>query len=168
MRNVRLVLLLILSGLALLGSAFAATASADPAYPPATNCTVSSSDRSVTPGSSIAITGSGFAANTTVALTLQSGESLGSVHTDAQGSFTTSVTIPSGAAAHDRIVANAASTTCSFDPNEVVVPPAPQNQTPSTPTALTGFAAVTASVIAVALLGGGVLFVVLGRRRRAD
>jgi hypothetical protein len=35
----------------------------------------------------------------------------------------------------------------------------------SSGTAYTGFAAVTATVVAVALLGGGVLFVVAGRRR---
>jgi hypothetical protein len=164
MRINRLVLLLLASGLALLGLSLGATASADPAYPPSTGCTVSTSDRSVAAGDTVTVSGSGFPASTSVGLTMQSGQSLGSVNTDSHGGFSTQVTIPANAAPHDRIVAMSSSTTCSFDPN-TATPPAPP-QTPGSQTATTGFAAITATVIAVALLAGGVLFVALGRRRR--
>ncbi len=165
MRSNRLVLLLIVSGLALLGLSFGASASADPtAYPPSTGCTVSTSNRSVSAGGSLTVTGSGFPAGTSVRLTLQSGQALGTVHTDSQGSFSTRVTIPSGVSQHDRIVAVASSTTCSFDWT-TATPPAPP-QTPGSQTAYTGFAAITATIVAFTLLAGGVLFVVIGRRRR--
>ena len=165
MRNHRYVLLLIISGLAVLGMSFGAGASANPAYPPSTSCTVSTSDHSVSPGDSLTVTGSGFPANTSVALTMQSGQALDTVRTDGQGSFTTHVTIPAGAPEHDRIVAASSSTTCSFNPN-ATTPITPPQQQSSSPTAITGFAAITASAVALALLAGGVLFVVLGRRRR--
>lgn len=166
MRIHRVVLLLVLSALAALGLSFGANASADPsAYPPSTGCTVSTSDQSVAPGAGVTITGSGFPASSSVQLTMQSGAAVGTVQTDSQGSFSTHVTIPASATSNDRVVAAAGSTTCSFGLNAAShgTPP----QTPNGSTAYTGFAAVTASVIALALLAGGVLFVVIGRRRRA-
>jgi hypothetical protein len=166
MRINRLVLLLIVGGLALVGLSFAANASADPsAYPPSTGCSVSTSNRSVSPGDSLTVTGSGFPAGTSVRLTLESGQALGTVHTDSQGSFSTRLTIPVGVSQHDRVVAASSSTTCSFDWT-TSTPPAPA-QTSASQTAYTGFAAITATVIAFALVAGGVLFVVVGRRRRA-
>jgi hypothetical protein len=147
-------------------------ANADP-YPPATSCAVSSSNHSVQGGDSLTVTGSGFPASSTVQLSVHSSTpiGLGSVHTDSHGSFTDKVKIPSSiTGTGHRIVASAASTSCSFDPFatsgvDAVSTSRGSNSTASGGTASTGFAAVTATVIALVLLGGGLLFVVIGRRR---
>jgi len=147
-----------------------ASASADP-YPPNSGCAISTSDTTVQGGSTLTIAGSGFPVNSTVHLAVHSAApvGLGSVRTDAQGSFADTVTIPSSITGGDhRIVASSGSTTCSFDPfatNTAKTVNISQN-TANNGTAYTGFAAVTATVIALALLGGGLLFLVLGRRRR--
>lgn len=157
--------------IALLGLSFAmslgSTAAADPGYPPNDTCTVSTSVNTVQPGQSLTLTGSGFPGGKSVALSLSSGGSLGTATANSDGSFTTTVDIPFTAKPDSLIVADSGSVTCSLDvigPNGKHVhhttPP------PGQPTAFTGFAAVTATVIALALLGGGLLFVVVGRRRK--
>ncbi|MGH3494920.1 MAG: hypothetical protein ACRDQ1_17025 [Sciscionella sp.] len=145
-------------------------ASAGP-YPPGSGCAISTSDQSVQPGDTITVNGSGFPANTSVALTVHSTPmSLGSIHTDANGSFSDTVTIPSSlVGSNHKIVAASASTTCSFDPFGTQQVAAAQSSKATSGVgglATTGFAALTASVIAVALLAGGGLLLLLGRRRR--
>lgn len=169
-------------GLALLTSALLAAlallaltsghsrAAADP-YPPTNSCAISTLNHSVQPGDTINLNGSGFAANSTVTLTLHSTPmSLGTVHTDGTGAFTDSVTIPSSLTGTSHtIVASSPSVTCSMGLSATKGVDAVSTSKPTSGTdalATTGFAAMTASVIAVALLAGGALLLVLGRRRR--
>lgn len=146
----------------------AGTASANP-YPPTSGCTVSVSDQSVTAGQTTTVTGSGFAANHSVGLTV-GGASLGSATTDGNGSFSTTVTMPSSlAAGRHQIVAHAASQTCSFTlASTAGVDSVQVTRNDGGSTAFTGVAVLTWSVVAVALLASGLLFVVIGRRRREN
>jgi hypothetical protein len=144
-----------------------AVASAEP-YPPSAGCTLSSSNTGVTGGEQLTVTGSGFPAGASVALSISSsGASLGTVTTNSSGTFTDTVTVPASATSTDRIVAASSSTTCSFDPFGSGAT-ASGSSSASSSTANTGFRTLTASLIAVALLGGGVLLVLLGRRRRQN
>jgi hypothetical protein len=144
-------------------------ASADP-YPPTSSCAISTLNQSVQPGDTINITGSGFPANSTVTLTVHSvAITLGTVHTDGTGAFTDTVTIPSSlTGTNHKIVATSASVTCSMNPfgSKGVDAVATKPKSGIDALATTGFAAMTASVIAVALLAGGGLLLLLGRRRR--
>jgi len=142
-------------------------AAADP-YPPTAGCSVSTSDTTVQPGDTLSVTGSGFPVDSTVQLAVHSAApvGLGSVHTDTHGSFTDTVTIPSSITGTDhRIVASSGSTTCSFDPFANVHTVNASHDNASGRTAYTGFGAVSAIVIAVVLLGGGLVLLMLGRRR---
>jgi 5'-nucleotidase len=149
------------------------SASADP-YPPSQSCSLSSSDVDVHGGETLTVTGSGFPASTSVHLTIHSSPlvDLGSVTSDGNGSFVDSVTIPASInGSGHRIVADAANTSCSFDPfGSAGVAGVSTHRTVrngSGALASTGFATLSASVIAVALLGGGLTLVLLGRRRRS-
>jgi hypothetical protein len=159
---------ILLSSLALAALGPARGAAAAAPYPPTNTCTVSTSDTTVQAGQTINITGSGFTALSTVDLTVDS-TSLGSVRTDVHGSFIDTVTIPSTVrpGAHS-VVADSGSLTCSFSltaPHGVS--PISVHRSHEPPLASTGFATLTASVVAVVLLVGGGLLVVLGRRRRS-
>lgn len=150
-------------------------ASAAP-YPPSQGCVVSISDGTVGPGGSVNLVGSGFPANESVGLSIYSTTtSIGSVRTDADGNFATTVDIPSSIGPGEHAIeASSASTTCSFgfgtDPVTVNRPPGDNgtnNGAASTgATASTGFEAITASIIAGILLVGGGVLLLLGRRRR--
>lgn len=142
------------------------SASADP-YPPSSGCSISVSDTTVTAGETVSVTGSGFPANTTVTLTLHSTPAaLGTVRTDANGSFRDSVTIPASASAGDHtIVASSGSVTCQFDPVKTSTGTSTTTSANGGTPASTGFAAITATGIALALLAGGLAFVLVGRRR---
>lgn len=145
-------------------------AKADPAYPPSAGCQLSTTSTSATPGGSIPLTGSGFPANATVTLTLHSAPtSLGSVATDGNGSFSTTVTIPSSVAPGTHtITAASGSVTCSLGTFGLGGQSAHRSSGGSSGvTASTGFAAITATAIALMLLGGGAVFVLVGRRRRS-
>lgn len=158
---------ILLSSLALAVFGPAGGASAAP-YPPTNTCTVSTSDTTVQAGQTINITGSGFTALSTVDLTVDS-TSLGSVRTDVHGSFIDTVTIPSTVSpgAHS-VVADSGSLTCSFSlKSPHGVSPVSVHRSHEPPLASTGFATLTASVVAVVLLVGGGLLIVLGRRRRS-
>lgn len=179
--GVALTLLMAVFGL-IAATSLASSASASP-YPPTSGCTISSSDHAVHGGDTVSITGSGFPANSTVQLAVHSSPdiSLGSVKTDAHGSFTDTVTIPNSITGTDHsIVASSASTTCSFSPfassGVAGVQASRDGQAPTlgvagvhaSRPANTGFDAAIASVIALALLGGGLTFVLIGRKRRAQ
>lgn len=143
-------------------------------YPPSEGCTVSVSNGTVQPGQSVNLVGSGFPADQDVALSVSSkSASLGSVRTDSEGNFATTVDIPFNIGTGDHTInAASASTTCSFgfgtEPAEDNRPPADtpvRHASDSGPTANTGFQTLTASIIAgILLIGGGVLLL-LGRRR---
>lgn len=171
----------VILGLLALVAAFSwrGTASAEGSYPPALACTVSTGGP-VTPGSTPTIVGSGFAPNEAVTLSLQPGGlGLGSLVTTATGTFSQQVTIPANLTGSHTIQAAAASSTCSFGPisggsgvdGVSAGSPGPTSGiagvSASRGLASTGFATITASAIGLALLGGGALFLFVGRRRKA-
>lgn len=175
--SVALALLLTVFGLIAVMS-LRSSASADP-YPPSSGCSVSSPS-AVVAGANFTLVGSGFPANSTVQLTMHSDNvSLGSVRTDGNGSFADSVQLPASlSGTGHEIVASSGSTTCSLSANatagvegaRAAAPGAtdPPTASQNNGTANTGFAAITATVIALVLLGGGLVFVAVGRRRRAQ
>lgn len=174
-RSLALLTAALLATLALLAlSSVNEHASASP-YPPTTPCTVSTSDKTVNPGDTIQVNGSGFPANTLIQLSLHSTPvPLNSVHSDANGAFTDTITIPSSVTGTNHVItASSPSTTCMFDPfspnsQKGVDAVATTHQAATKGVdglASTGFATLTASVIAVALLAGGGLLILLGRRR---
>ena len=159
-----LIIALLVVGAFVLPSGASATPSASPSpYPPSPGCAVSTSDSGVAPGATLHIIGSGFAAGATVQLSF-GGASLGTVRTDANGSFTTAVTIPASVSANQRIVASAASTTCSFDPFGTSGEIAQRDTGGSTGS--TGVRVATFVGIAVVLLGSGLTLLLVARRRR--
>jgi hypothetical protein len=157
---------LILVGIATL----AAPASAGPGYPPSRGCTISIGDLTVTSGGHVTVIGSGFRPAQRVVLTIHSPQPtyLDTVTTDASGAFRAAEQVPStlSPGAH-HFVAESPSATCSLDPTiGQVTPPTPTVHA-SGGLAFTGFAAVGTAVVGALLLAGGVLFVLVGRRRRA-
>jgi hypothetical protein len=147
---------------------WSSSASADP-YPPSQQCSVSSPTTNVAAGTTMTVVGSGFKAAQHVALSLQAGNvALGSVTTNGGGSFTTSVTIPASfSGTSHTIQASAPNDTCSLplSSHGTDAVSATRGVDAKSTLASTGFAAITASAIGLALLTGGLLFVVVGRRR---
>lgn len=175
LRRVVVAAVLACLGLAVAAFVAPAAASADP-YPPTGGCSLSSNQQ-ISGGGSITIIGSGFPDNGTVHLGVHSGNvSLGTVRAGADGSFTDTVTIPTSVTGtHHQVVASSGGVTCSFSPfagANANVGGASVHQgvdsihAGTSGTASTGFHTLTASLLAVVLLGGGLLFVLLGRRRR--
>jgi hypothetical protein len=167
-RTVSAVIMLAVIAGALL--AVPAIANAAP-YPPTGGCSLSTGDSTVAPGERVTITGSGFPALATVQLSVESsGSALGSVTTDADGSFTSAVTVPSNVSGAERIVASSRGTSCLFGLSGPAGAPASGSSDGSanSATATTGVAAISATLAALALLGGGLAFLVLGRRRRSS
>lgn len=155
------------------------SATASPtSYPPSNPCVVSISG-AVTAGTTTTVTGSDFAPNEHVTLTLHpGGETLASVTTSSTGTFSKLVAIPAGITRAHTIQADAASLSCSLDftPASGVEGLSAANKGPTsgidgvTATrglASTGFATLTASAIGLALLAGGAMFLIVGRRRKA-
>lgn len=150
-------------GVSLLAS-WHSSAGADP-YPPSSGCVVTMSGSS---GSGSTASGSGFASGSTVGLSI-GGTSVGRVQAGRDGSFSQPVAVPAGSA--DPLVATSAGTSCSVgllagDPASTQRGTGTVSAQSVRATAYTGFQAITATVIALALVGGGLLLVTLGRRRR--
>jgi hypothetical protein len=172
-RGFVLLIAALLAALGLLALTASHNRAAASPYPPTTSCAISTLNQTVVAGDTINLNGSGFPADTTVALTLHSvTTSLGTVRTDANGGFTTTVTIPASlVGTNHTIEASTASVTCAFDPfgTKGVDAASSHHATRGTDAlATTGFQTLTASVIAVALLAGGGLLLLLGRRRRQN
>lgn len=166
-------------GALLLAMSWQSSASADPAYPPTNSCSFSSADgSSFTPGEQVTLLGSGYGSNEQVQLSIHSqNESLGTVTTDANGGFQTTVTIPAdlGSGSHV-LTASSPSASCSFDPTvgtsshntkHLGVAGVSTSKPNSSGLASTGFQTATAVTLGVVILGGGVLLMVVGRRRKA-
>ena len=164
-----------LAAIAVMALMLMTTAFAGPAraagYPPTPSCTVSiSQDLTVHPGEHVTVSGSGFAPHQTVVMTINSAKPvpLDVVTTNGSGAFRTPETIPSSvtSGAH-RIVAQAASTSCSLDLTVAAAPApvAPANGS-SSGLASTGFPVIATVGGAAILLIGGALFLLLGRGRR--
>lgn len=150
---------------------FAGSASASP-YPPTTGCTVSTTTADAGPGDSVTFVGSGFAANQTVALSVPSlSAALGTVTTTSKGSFSGSFTWPASVnGASAQVQASAPSATCSFTlvNHHTGTSGSGGHRTTAGGSGLshTGFQALTATVIAVGLIGAGAMFLGLSRRKR--
>jgi hypothetical protein len=128
-------------------------------YPPqAGTCGVSGS---VSPGEQFTVTGEGFQPGSTLTFTLQPGAiDLGSTQADANGEFQTVLTAPANLAAGDYTLRIAGTGVVCVTGVDVVVAGG-----------VTAFTGSTLNVpvwmaLVAALLAGGLLFVVLGGRRR--
>lgn len=133
--------------------------------------TLSVSTTSPCEGESLTVTGTDFVPGSTVQLTLQSTPtSLGSVVVNANGGFTTTVTLPAGVTGTHEIVAagpptrtnpNRASATITIRlcPVSAAKPPAPA--------AFTGVDIFGMVALVVVLLGIGGAFLYIGRRRKS-
>ncbi len=154
---------------ALLLLAWPSRAGADAAYPPSTRdgCTVSTSTVDAGPGDTITLVGSGFPADTVVALSIPSASAaLGSVTTAADGTFSGRFTWPASVNGASAVVqAMTASKICSFTITNADESTNADSSDGSGGLSSTGFATLTATTIAIALIGAGAIFLGLARRR---
>ena len=171
-----LIPLLLLVGL-VVAMSWRSAAHADPSpYPPTPACTLSSTGAIHVQGKSVGIEGSGFPANKVVQLSLQPPyQSLGTITTNADGAFKTTLQLPVAiASTGQHIVADTGSTSCQFDPflgvdNITVHRTVPTHGVDGVTvhrTAETGFQTLTATGVAAILLVGGGALLLVGRRRR--
>ncbi len=163
------------------------------AYPPQAPCIVSvvasngNPVTSFTPGQTLTVHGSGLTPNASATITLSPSTSLGTATADANGDVSVSVTIPSNVSSGSHLlVIGMPSVTCQLSTSVASTPssPSPTDPTPSSSTqsgglaftgpssstqsgglAFTGFPTLTALAVVVLLVGGGIAFLVVGRRR---
>lgn len=164
-------LIVVLGGMMLLALAAGPVAAQD--YPPAApSCTLSAT--AVAPGGTTTITCTGWAPNTEVTATLLPGGAvLGSVITNADGSFTAEATIPSDLAPGNYVIRlsglNAQGVAVHVDLAFTVVAPDRAGITPSPSLPRTGGDALLALGAAAGLLAmGGAALGVARRRSRAE
>jgi hypothetical protein len=126
----------------------------------------------VAEGGHVTISGTGFEATRTVTLTLHTVTvSLGTAQTDASGAFSTTVTLPSGVTgSHTITAADAAGNSASA----TITITAPGRGTSGGGSggsgggvSATGVAVIGLSAVGFALLVGGALMLLAGRRRKA-
>ncbi|GII25861.1 hypothetical protein Pme01_54580 [Planosporangium mesophilum] len=138
-----------------------------PTEPPATSLVLTTDKGQITTatqGQEITFIGTGFAAHSTVTITMYSTPtSLGSVVTDASGAFSKAVTIPTNLATgtHTAVAQGVAPDGTARAMALAITVAAPSSALP-----VTGVALTTLVLFAVALTAGGVVLVRLGRRRR--
>lgn len=162
------------AALAAVGALFAAMlllsggASAAPTYPPPTSSApggIQVSDTTPQPGETITVSGQGCQANTPLTVFFDSTQ-IGSGTTDANGSFSISVTIPSDASpGHHTISVTGANCPGSNVLGIEVVAPSSASGGGGT-LAGTGVAVVGIGALGVVLLAGGAMMLMAGRRRR--
>jgi hypothetical protein len=147
-------------GIALVALLFGATSAE--AYL-GTSVSISVGQSSVGQGGSVPVSGSGFQPNSEVTLTLRPGSAvLGTVTADSAGHFSTSVTVPAGTSAGSyQIVA----TDQIGDSAIAAVTVTASTTTPGAPFN-TGVAVASIGSVGIALLVGGGLLLVFGRKRR--
>lgn len=162
-------------GIMIASVAFASSANAAP-YTNAPSIAVSTT--SPAEGSTITVTGTDFDANSTVNLTLYSQPyALGSVTTDSSGAFAASVTLPNGVTGSHTIVGQGPSSSASVSieiysnsqgsGNASGNNAAGNNGSGSSGgLASTGFAVAGIGVVGLALLIGGSVLLLSGRRRK--
>lgn len=157
---------------ALLASLFAlvqAATARSATYPPTTCATISVSTTTPRPGETINVTGKLFKPGVSVTLTMTPfGITLATVTTDASGSFSAQVTLPTDARGNQQINANGAGQVCPADPIQITINSGGGSGGPGggTPPALTGTDIALLAGIALALLTAGVVFARGGKRSR--
>lgn len=133
-------------------------------YPPVFCPTIAVSTTRPYPGETIAITGQGFDGVQSLTLTLTPGDYvLGHVTTTSAGTFSTHVTLPAGVTGNRVIHAEGSGSDCPVDPIQILV--SSGTTPPGHPLPFTGVDILGALVIALALIGIGVLLSRGGRRR---
>jgi hypothetical protein len=149
-------------------------ASASTAYPPTDPCsTFSVSGGSLVPGSTVTASGSGFTGGQPGTLSLDS-SAVGSFTTGGSGSFATPLTVPSDLSVGTHqvqvtvgaescrlglVVKSTTGTTTSSGSSAIT-------KTGSSGLAFTGFAAITFATIGGLIVMAGLMFLLIGRRRR--
>ena len=168
MRNLKVVAALVGAVVAIL---ILSTAAGAQQYPPATQ-SASVDKSSVASGGTVTVSGACPSANATVAFKLTPGDAnLGSTTSDAAGSYSKTVTIPSGTAAGSyQIVVTCTSVLGEVFTRNVAVSVAAAGTstgTAGTATARTGGAlTIPLTIAAILLIAAGSLAVVGARRRR--
>ncbi|HKC27315.1 MAG TPA: hypothetical protein VKB75_04830 [Jatrophihabitans sp.] len=155
----------------------AASAGAAPqrpwAYPPTVCPSVALSTTQPAVGGTFTISGINFLPNASVALELTSPSVLlATAHTDSTGSFSTTVTLPAGVTGqHDVVATSGVPTTAGCTPSagiNILQVGGVSISHKTTPTAITGVQIAGLVLGALVLLGAGVAFSIVGRRRRAQ
>jgi hypothetical protein len=144
-----------------------------PAYPP-TTCPGALSVSTTHPlvGETITVSGTNFNAHTGVHLVLDSkAHSLGTFNTDAQGSFTAQVQLPSGVLGTHVILAVSGAVNvdqCPGVPIHIHAPQATSTGPGGPPTSFTGTDILLILLAAAVLLAAGIIFNRSGKRRHAE
>jgi hypothetical protein len=161
MRNRSAAAAVVVAAWALLGTVWAGPAGA---YPAGTSASVSVSASCVEAGGTLGVFGEGFAPNAEVRLSLESDAVLlGFAQADASGALSASVTVPGGVSAGQHTLRADSATDSAFAAVQVGCGTAGGGGgggLSETGVAVAGFGA-----LAVALLAGGALLLLVGRRR---
>ena len=163
-RSGRLATLLVAALVLLLG--FGASASARPVAYPVTGCSmVLVSSTEVVQGGSLVVSGTGFAPGAHLTIEFHSTVVvLAHVTTDADGAFSTTVTIPADAVGHHTITVSGGGEVCPIDPIQVNAHGTGGQPTP--PPSITGVAIASLLVLAAALLFVGYVLNSRGSKKR--
>jgi hypothetical protein len=165
MKSVRVLLAMLLGTFLTFVGVAASPAAAGP-YPPSTCPQLGVSTTTPFPGQQITVTGSGFVAGESVTLILDTSATvLGHVTVSGDGTFSTTVTIPENFTGIHTIKVLGDTSGCPVDPIQITVQGHGPSGGPGGP-AFTGFDALLAVVIALALIAAGVTLSRSGRRRR--
>ncbi len=149
-----------------------ATSATAATYPPTTCATISVSTTTPHVGEAIAVTGANFKPNVTVTLKLTpADEIVGTPRTDADGKFSTTITMPADSEGNQLLSAVGEPKVCPADPIHLVVSGNGGSSSSGgggggQPPAMTGLDVALLIGIALALLGAGVLFTRGGKHRR--
>lgn len=137
------------------------------AYPPGHAPTLALSVSTAGEGSTIGVQGSNYAANETVTLTLHSAVStLGTAHTDGNGSFSTTVTLPNGVTGQHTVVGTGA-TGDSASAAILITAAGTSGAGSGGGLSNTGVAVLSIGGLGVLLLLGGGIMLLAGRRSKA-
>jgi hypothetical protein len=158
---------------AVIGALFLAPVAAGAAgYPPTTCATLSVSTTHPLPGEQITVSGTNFLPNASVRLELHSKTyDLKTVTTDASGSFTTQVTLPSGVVGtHQIVAATGVPSTCPTPTITLHIQKHGTEGSTAPPrgpggTSFTGVDVLLIILVAVALIGAGMALMRGGKRK---
>jgi hypothetical protein len=141
---------------------FASSASA---YPDGTAPTLALDHNSGTVGDHVTVTGAKYLPDADVSLEFHSNPvSLGTVHTDSHGGFTTSITVPDVALGAHSIVGSDSGNESASAAFTVVA----SGNSDTGGLANTGVAVIGLSAVGAVMLTGGGLMLLAGRRRKVD
>ncbi|MBW8801510.1 MAG: IPT/TIG domain-containing protein [Streptomyces sp.] len=128
--------------------------------------TVRASTTNPAVGGTLTLSGSGFGANDTLTITLDTGDTLGTTTTDSSGAYSVTVTLPAGVSGdHTIVVADEAT-----DESASIAITIGSGSNPSGGGGVsnTGVAVMSIGGVGALLLVGGLSLMLLGKRRRVS